>query len=61
MGSMAPAMPGDVAAAFDAFPAAAAQRLLAVRTIAYRIADEVPQAGGGCGSTLRGVNRAFVR
>jgi hypothetical protein len=39
-------MPDDVAAAFDAVTAGVAERLLAVRAIAYSVADGIPEAGG---------------
>lgn len=46
MGSATPATPEDVAAAFDAVPAGVAERLLAVRAIAYSVADGIVEAGG---------------
>lgn len=41
-----PAMPDDVATAFGALPAGVAERLLAVRALAFSVADEIPETGG---------------
>ncbi len=39
-------MPESVAAAFDSIPVGAAERLLAVRAIAYGVAEGIPETGG---------------
>lgn len=41
-----PAMPPEVRAAFESWPAGVAEQLATVRQIAYSVAEEIPETGG---------------